>query len=123
MSGKKREAIDLDTLSREVRRQLNDQQLNMELRTDGKLSLLNDFMEFFRKRGEVELEYAKALDKLVDRFEKSAKRNARLVGSACMFLGVHGSMHMYVLTCENVSAGVLVAFYASSFVLWLGLWY
>ena len=95
----------------------------MELRTDGKLSLLNDFMEFFRKRGEVELEYAKALDKLVDRFEKSAKRNARLVGSACMFLGVHGSMHMYVLTCENVSAGVLVAFYASSFVLWLGLWY
>jgi hypothetical protein len=50
----------------------------MELRTDGKLSLLNDFMEFFRKRGEVELEYAKALDKLVDRFEKSAKRNARL---------------------------------------------
>ena len=50
----------------------------MDMRTEGKLSLLSDFTEFFKKRGEVELEYAKALDKLVDRFERSAKRNSRL---------------------------------------------
>lgn len=79
MSSKKREAIDLETLSREIRRQLNDQQVCLDLRTEGKLTLLGDFQEFFRKRGELELEYARSLDKLVDRFERLARqRNPRL---------------------------------------------
>ena len=62
----------------DVRRQLNEQQACIDLRNEGKLGLLNDFMDYFKKRGEVELEYARSLDKLADRFEKTAKqRNPR----------------------------------------------
>ena len=69
----------------EIRRQLNDQQVCLDLRTEGKLSLLSDFQEFFRKRGELELEYARSLDKLVDRFERLAKqRNPRFVWCMCL---------------------------------------
>lgn len=70
--------VNVSHLFVEIRRQLNDQQVCLDLRTEGKLTLLGDFQEFFRKRGELELEYARSLDKLVDRFERLARqRNPR----------------------------------------------
>ena len=48
-------------------------------RTESKLSLLAEMRDFFKKRGEVELEYAKNLERVCERFEKSTKqRNIRL---------------------------------------------
>ena len=85
--------------STEIRRQLNDQQVCLDLRTEGKLTLLGDFQEFFRKRGELELEYARSLDKLVDRFERLARqRNPRFVVCVCsvcvLLAGLEGELHL-----------------------------
>ena len=47
---------------------------------DSKLSLLSEFQEFFKRRGEVEYEYARQLERLCEKFEKSTKqRNIRCV--------------------------------------------
>ena len=82
--------------SAEIRRQLNDQQVCLDLRTEGKLTLLGDFQEFFRKRGELELEYARSLDKLVDRFERLARqRNPRFVVYVCFYSWMkEGELHL-----------------------------
>ena len=49
------------------------------LRTEGKLSLLGEMRDFYRKRGDIEIEYAKSLQILCERFEKSTKeRNIKL---------------------------------------------
>lgn len=62
----------------DIRRQLNDQLGCLEFRMESKLSLLSEFQEFFKKRGEVEYEYARALERLCEKFEKSTKqRNIR----------------------------------------------
>ncbi len=43
-------------------------------RTESKLSLLTEMRDFFKKRGEAELEYAKSLERICERFEKSTKQ-------------------------------------------------
>ena len=58
----------------EIRRQLSDQVGHLELRVESKLSLLSEFQEFFKRRGDVEYEYARSLERLCERFEKSTKQ-------------------------------------------------
>lgn len=62
----------------DIRRQLNDQLGCLEFRMDSKLSLISEYQEFFKRRGEVEYEYARSLERLCERFERNTKqRNIR----------------------------------------------
>lgn len=64
----------------DVRRQLSDHLGCLELRMESKLSLLAEFQEFFKRRGEVEYEYARSLERLCEKFERNTKqRNIRCV--------------------------------------------
>ena len=68
--------------SSDIRRQLGDHLGCLELRMESKLSLLAEFQEFFKRRGEVEYEYARSLERLCERFERNTKqRNLRYVSS------------------------------------------
>lgn len=50
----------------------------LDSRAESKLSLLSEFQEFFKRRGEIEYEYARNLERLCERFEKKTKqRNIR----------------------------------------------
>lgn len=47
---------------------------------ESKLSLIAEYQEFFKRRGEVEYDYARALEKVCERFERNTKqRNLRYV--------------------------------------------
>lgn len=64
----------------DVRRQLSDHLGCLEFRMESKLSLLAEFQEFFKRRGEVEYEYARSLERLCEKFERNTKqRNLRCV--------------------------------------------
>jgi SLIT-ROBO Rho GTPase activating protein len=65
---------DLDTQLKDIRRQLSDQLGSLDFRMESKLSLLAEFQEFFKKRGEVEYEYARSLERLCEKFERSTKQ-------------------------------------------------
>lgn len=43
---------------------------------ESKLSLLAEFQEFFKRRGEVEYEYARSLERLCERFERNTKQRS-----------------------------------------------
>lgn len=62
----------MDTL--DIRRQLSDQLGCLEFRTESKLSLLTEFQEFFKRRGEVEYEYARSIERLCEKFERNTKQ-------------------------------------------------
>ena len=62
----------------DIRRQMLDQLASLEFRMESKLSLLSEFQEFFKRRGEVEYEYARNLERICEKFEKNTKqRNIR----------------------------------------------
>ena len=52
----------------EVRQQFAEQLKCLDTRAENKVNLVNDMQEFLRKRSELELEYAKNLERLADRF-------------------------------------------------------
>lgn len=57
---------------------MTDQLAGLEFRMESKLSLLSEFQEFFKRRGEVEYEYARNLERICEKFEKNTKqRNIR----------------------------------------------
>ena len=57
---------------------MSDQLGCLDFRMESKLSLLAEFQEFFKKRGEVEYEYARSLERLCEKFERNTKqRNIR----------------------------------------------
>ena len=59
---------------------MSDQLGCLDFRMESKLSLLAEFQEFFKKRGEVEYEYARSLERLCEKFERNTKqRNIRSV--------------------------------------------
>lgn len=58
----------------EIRKQLAEQTACLDFRTESKLSLLADLKDFYKKRGEVEFEYAKNLERLCERFERNTKQ-------------------------------------------------
>jgi hypothetical protein len=76
MSRQASRPADLDTQLKDIRRQLNDQLGCLDFRMESKLSLLAEFQEFFKKRGEVEYEYARSLERLCEKFEQRTKQRS-----------------------------------------------
>lgn len=48
----------------DIRLQLNEQLRCLDVRMESQVSLIQELQDFFRRRGEVELDYSKSLDKL-----------------------------------------------------------
>lgn len=48
----------------DIRLQLNDQLRCLDVRMEAQVALLTELQDFFRRRGELELDYSKNLDKL-----------------------------------------------------------
>lgn len=66
--------VDYDTQIKEVRCQLVDQLKVLDLQLEQKTQQLQDLMEYLRRRGEIESEYSRCLDKLAERFTSRIKR-------------------------------------------------
>ncbi|XP_033825820.1 SLIT-ROBO Rho GTPase-activating protein 3-like [Periophthalmus magnuspinnatus] len=66
--------LDYDTQIKEVRCQLIDQLKVLDLQLEQKSQQLQDLTDYLRRRGEIESEYARSLDKLAERFTSRIKR-------------------------------------------------
>lgn len=66
--------VDYDTQIKEVRCQLVDQLKVLDLQLEQKSQQLQDLTDYLRRRGEIESEYARSLDKLAERFTARIKR-------------------------------------------------
>ena len=55
-------------ISSEIRLQLNDQLKIVEQNTDIRNSHLNDIQDFFKRKSEIEADYAKKLDSLSEKY-------------------------------------------------------
>lgn len=58
----------------DLRTQLTDQIKILDSQVDVKQQQLSDLSEFLRRRGDIEAEYARALDKLTERFTHKTKK-------------------------------------------------
>ncbi|KAM9350613.1 rho GTPase-activating protein 4a [Symphorus nematophorus] len=67
-------AVDYDTQIKEVRCQLVDQLKVLDLQLEQKTQQLQDLTDYLRRRGEIESEYARSLEKLAERFTSRIKR-------------------------------------------------
>uniref|UniRef100_A0AAY4C7P0 Uncharacterized protein n=1 Tax=Denticeps clupeoides TaxID=299321 RepID=A0AAY4C7P0_9TELE len=65
---------DYDAQVKEVRSQLVEQLKLFDQQLEQKMQLLQDFGEYLRRRGEIEAEYARLLDKLAERFSSRIRR-------------------------------------------------
>ncbi|KAL2104281.1 hypothetical protein ACEWY4_001149 [Coilia grayii] len=65
---------DYDSQIKEVRSQLVEQLRVFDQQLEQKTQLLQDLGDYLRRRGEIEAEYARLLDKLADRFSSKIKR-------------------------------------------------
>ncbi|XP_010871579.1 SLIT-ROBO Rho GTPase-activating protein 3-like isoform X2 [Esox lucius] len=63
-----------DSQIKDLRAQLCDQMKVLDSQVEVKGQFLSDLSEFFRRRGDIEAEYARALDKLTERFTLKTKR-------------------------------------------------
>ncbi|XP_029291151.1 rho GTPase-activating protein 4-like isoform X2 [Cottoperca gobio] len=66
--------VDYDTQVKEVRCQLVDQLKVLDLQLEQKSQQLQDLTDYLRRRGELESEYARSLDKLAEKFTSRIKR-------------------------------------------------
>ncbi|KAM4562802.1 rho GTPase-activating protein 4a isoform 2-T2 [Odontesthes bonariensis] len=66
--------VDYDTQIKEVRSQLVDQLKVLDLQLEQKTQQLQDLTDYLRRRGEIESEYARSLEKLAERFTSKIKR-------------------------------------------------
>ncbi|XP_010795309.1 rho GTPase-activating protein 4-like isoform X2 [Notothenia coriiceps] len=66
--------IDYDTQIKEVRCQLVDQLKVLDVQLEQKSQQLQDLSDYLRRRGEIESEYARSLEKLTERFTSRIKR-------------------------------------------------
>ena len=57
-----------------MHKQLGEQLKSYDARTESKLSVLTDYQEFYKRLGEVELEYARNLDKVAERFQDKLRQ-------------------------------------------------
>lgn len=53
---------------------MSDQIGALEFRAESKIAMLSELQEFFKRRSEVEMEYMRSLDRLVEKCEKSMKQ-------------------------------------------------
>ena len=60
--------------SSEVRSQLSEQIKVLDTQLEQKTQQLQDVSDYLRRRGEIEAEYARSLDKLAERFTLKTKR-------------------------------------------------
>uniref|UniRef100_A0A3Q2ZX50 Rho GTPase activating protein 4a n=1 Tax=Kryptolebias marmoratus TaxID=37003 RepID=A0A3Q2ZX50_KRYMA len=67
--------LDYDTQIKEVRCQLVDQLKVLDLQLEQKTQQLQDMTDYLRRRGEIESEYARSLEKLAERFTLRIKSN------------------------------------------------
>ncbi|GAA6082625.1 rho GTPase-activating protein 4a isoform X2, partial [Tachysurus ichikawai] len=65
---------DYDTQIKEVRNQLSEQLRVFDNHLEQKTQVLQDLSDYLRRRGEIEGEYARSLDKLADRFASKTKK-------------------------------------------------
>ncbi|KAM9445803.1 rho GTPase-activating protein 4a isoform 2-T3 [Clarias gariepinus] len=70
----RRGGIDYDTQIKEVRNQLSEQLRVFDNHLEQKSQVLQDLSDYLRRRGEIEGEYARSLDKLADRFTSKTKK-------------------------------------------------
>lgn len=66
--------VDYDTQIKEVRCQLVDQLKVLDLQLEQKSQQLQDLTDYLRRRGEIESEYARCLERLAERFTSKIKR-------------------------------------------------
>uniref|UniRef100_A0A669BXU0 Rho GTPase activating protein 4a n=1 Tax=Oreochromis niloticus TaxID=8128 RepID=A0A669BXU0_ORENI len=66
--------VDYDIQIKEVRCQLVDQLKVLDLQLEQKSQQLQDLTDYLRRRGEIESEYARSLEKLAERFTSRIKR-------------------------------------------------
>ncbi|XP_023283300.1 rho GTPase-activating protein 4-like isoform X2 [Seriola lalandi dorsalis] len=66
--------VDYDTQIKEVRCQLADQLKVLDLQLEQKSQQLQDLTDYLRRRGEIESEYSRSLEKLAERFTSRIKR-------------------------------------------------
>lgn len=57
-----------------MRSQLSEQLKVLETQVEQKTQLLQDLSDYLRRRGEIEGEYARSLEKLTERFTAKIKR-------------------------------------------------
>lgn len=65
---------DYDAQFKDLRAQLTDQLKVLDNQVEVKQQQLSDLAEFLRRRGDIEAEYARSLDKLTERFTHKTKR-------------------------------------------------
>ncbi|CAH1729157.1 unnamed protein product [Chironomus riparius] len=67
-------------VNKNIRLQLNEQLRCLDIRVESQISLIQELQEFYRRRGEVELDYSKSLEKLAKNLQlrhKEQKQNRR----------------------------------------------
>uniref|UniRef100_A0A3Q3JT03 SLIT-ROBO Rho GTPase activating protein 3 n=1 Tax=Monopterus albus TaxID=43700 RepID=A0A3Q3JT03_MONAL len=73
---------------KDLRAQLTDQIKILDSQVDVKQQQLSDLSEFLRRRGDIETEYARALDKLTERFTHKTKKKEQWGQSVCQVWSV-----------------------------------
>ncbi|KAI1890215.1 hypothetical protein AGOR_G00151380 [Albula goreensis] len=98
-----------ETQIKEVRSQLSEQLKVLDVQLEQKTQMLQDLSDYLRRRGEIEGEYARSLEKLAERFTAKIKRKEQSEQSVSQCWGVlltqtrqesrdHGAMGEY---CSN----------------------
>ncbi|XP_071961653.1 SLIT-ROBO Rho GTPase-activating protein 3-like isoform X2 [Antedon mediterranea] len=64
---------DFDGNTREIRQRLTEQLKCLDTRHESQLGLIADFQEYFKRRSEIEFDYARALERLYDKFTGKQK--------------------------------------------------
>ncbi|XP_030277851.1 SLIT-ROBO Rho GTPase-activating protein 3-like isoform X2 [Sparus aurata] len=73
---------------KDLRAQLTDQVKILDSQVEVKQQQLSDLSEFLRRRGDIEAEYARALDKLTERFTHKTKKKEQWGQSVCQVWSV-----------------------------------
>ncbi|XP_041859048.1 SLIT-ROBO Rho GTPase-activating protein 3 isoform X2 [Melanotaenia boesemani] len=73
---------------KDLRAQLTDQIKILDSQVEVKQQQLSDLSEFLRRRGDIEIEYARALDKLTERFTHKTKKKEQWGQSVCQVWSV-----------------------------------
>ncbi|XP_038125538.1 SLIT-ROBO Rho GTPase-activating protein 3 isoform X1 [Cyprinodon tularosa] len=73
---------------KDLRAQLTDQLKILDSQVEVKQQQLSDLSEFLRRRGDIESEYARALDKLTERFTHKTKKKEQWGQSVCQVWSV-----------------------------------
>lgn len=72
----------------DIRLQLNEQLRCLDIRMESQVSLIQELQDFFRRRGEVELDYSRSLDKLAKgiqlRHKEQKQKYVPAASSVCL---------------------------------------